>query len=335
MEVIKPRQTQVKIVLDKKDITQELSDFIIEIVYTDSIEEKAKDELQLTISNPDRRFLKYPLPVGGKLKASVIYNNTSGKQEEFFLGTFFIGDEFTAKTEGSILTLKATSQSHQDLDALKSIRNEAYENITLKDLVTTIINKAQKNPLVDVPEINIKRIDITNQSYENFLKQLAKKYGCRFFIRSKTIVFTKELKSREINLTSYLIDDQIRYKAKQEVGVKFVEMLYYEPNSKYAQLYREAVPGVNQGKTVRIQDIARNIQEAREKVRAYMKNLKTSAQAEGTFTIYGQPVNAGDTLIVPKEKYGFLGGKYTIVKAVHSIKKDEGWKTNLEIKIGG
>ena len=37
------RQPKIKVFINNKDVTRELSDFILEVVYTDSIEEKAKD----------------------------------------------------------------------------------------------------------------------------------------------------------------------------------------------------------------------------------------------------------------------------------------------------
>ena len=325
------RQPKIKLFINDKDATRDISNFILEIVYTDSIEEKAKDELQITLANHDRRFLKdWAIQTNSKVEASIIYND-----KEFTLGTFYVGDDFTCKSKGSILTVKATSQSLEDLDNFKKIRNEGYENIHLKDLVQQIINKCSKKSIVETPDVFIERIDIANQSYEQFLKQLANKYNCRFFIRSGVVVFSNKLQTQELDLTNYLIDDQIRFKAKKE-AVKFVEMLYYKPNSKQVQLYKEEVPGAKEGKTIRIQDIAHNLNEAKEKVKAYIQKIKTELKAEGTFTIYGQPVNAGDKVITPKDRYGFLGGTYEAQKVVHSIKKDEGWKTNITIKyIGG
>ena len=330
------RQPKIKLFINDKDATRDISDFILEVVYTDSIEEKAKDELQITLENDKRRFLKdWAIQTNSKVEAWIIYNDKDGSLKEFTLGTFYVGDDFTCRAKGSILTVKATSQSLEDLDNFKKIRNEGYENIYLNDLVQQIINKCSKKSIVDTPDVFIERIDIANQSYEQFLKQLAKKYNCRFFIRSGVVVFSNKLQTQELDLTNYLIDDQIRFKAKKE-AVKAVEMLYYKPNSKQAQLYREEVPDVKEGKTVRIQDIAHNLQEAKEKVKAYIQRIKTDLRAEGTFTIYGQPVNAGDKVIIPEDRYGFLGGIYESQKVIHSIKKDEGWKTNITIKyIGG
>jgi len=330
------RQPKIKLFINDKDATRDISDFILEVVYTDSIEEKAKDELQITLANKDRRFLKdWAIQTNSKVEAFIIYNDKDGSLKEFTLGTFYVGDDFSCKVKGSILTIKTTSQALEDLDNFKKVRNEGYENIKLNELVQQIINKCSKKSIVETPDVLIERIDIVNQSYEQFLKALAKKYNCRFFIRSGVVVFSNNLNTQEIDLTDYLVDDQIRFKAKKE-AVKFVEMLYYKPNSKQVQLYKEKVPGAKEGKTVRIQDIAHNLNEAKEKVKAYIQKIKTNLRAEGTFTIYGQPVNAGDKVIVPEERYGFLGGTYEAQKVVHSIKKDEGWKTNITIKyIGG
>jgi hypothetical protein len=299
------RQLKIRVFINNKDVTRELSNFILEVLYTDSIEEKAKDELQLTLSNLDRRFLKdWAIEENSRIDASIIADG-----QVFRLGTFYVGDSFTLREKGSVLTISATSQSYEDLKAFKVVRNESYENITLKDLVLQIISKCSKKSFVDAPEIPLTRIDIVNETYEQFLKRLARDYNCKFFIRAGTVVFARNLPTREWDITPYLVNDDIRFKPKKE-AVKAVEMEYYKPGSKETLIYREENPEVKEGRTIKIWGIAHNLKEAQEKVRATLEKSKSELKAEATFTIYGQPINAGDYVVLPEELYGFIGGKY-------------------------
>jgi len=323
------RQPKVKVFINNKDVTRELSDFILEVVYTDSIEEKAKDELQLTLSNLDRRFLKeWAIEEDSKIDASIVADS-----QEFRLGTFYVGDSFTLREKGSVLTISATSQSYEDLKAFKVVRNESYENITLRELVSQIISKCSKKSFVDAPEVPLTRVDIVNETYEQFLKRLARDYNCKFFIRAGTVVFAKDLPTKEWNITPYLINDDIRFKPKKE-AVRAVEMEYYKPASKETLIYREENPDVRGGKTVKLYGIAHNLKEAQEKVRAVLKS-RSELKAEATFTIYGQPINAGDYIVLPEKLYGFIAGKYQAVKVVHSISKENGWRTKITVRKGG
>ena len=324
------RQPKVKVFINGKNVTRELSDFISEVVYTDSIEEKAKDELQLTLSNLDRRFLKdWAIEENTQIDASIVANG-----QEFRLGTFFVGDSFALREKGSVLTISATSQSYEDLKAFKVVRNESHENTTLKDLVSQIIAKCSKKSFVDAPEVPLTRVDIVNETYEQFLKRIARDYNCKFFVRAGTVVFARNLPTKEWDIVPYLINDDIRFKPKKE-AVKAVEMEYYKPGSKETLVYREENPEVKEGKTIKLYGIAHNLKEAQEKVRAVLEKSKSELKAEATFTIYGQPINAGDFVVLPEELYGFLGGRYQAVKVVHSISKESGWRTKITVRKGG
>ena len=324
------RQPKIKVFINGKNVTRELSDFILEVIYTDSIEEKAKDELQLTLSNPDRRFLKeWAIEENSQIKASIIANG-----QEFHLGIFYVGDSFTLREKGSVLTISATSQNYEDLKAFKVVRNESYENISLKDLVSQIIARCSKKSFVDAPEVPLTRIDIVNETYEQFLKRIAREYNCKFFIRAGTVVFARNLPTREWDITPYLVNDDIRFKPKKE-AVKVVLMEYYKPGSKETLVYREENPEVKGGKTIKLYGIAHNLKEAQEKVKAVLKKSKAELKAEATFTIYGQPINAGDCIVLPEELYGFIAGKYQAIKVVHSISKENGWRTKITVRKGG
>jgi len=334
----KMRRIKYKILINNKDATRDISDFVSELVYTDSIEEKAKEELNLIIHNPDRRFLKdWYIDEGSKVEASIIY--TENGESEFYLGNFEVGDDLTARQKGAIISLKATSQSYKDLKELKRKRNEAYENLTLKELVSKIIHKCKKDALISVPDITLDRIDIVNQSYEQFLKELAQRYDCHFFIRKNIIVFSNNLEpTNEIDVSDYIISDNIKIHKSKSGAIKKVIVEYYKPNSRETQLYTYINPDVKEGKTIRLYDIAHNLEEAKEwaKSQAKQRAKKGNKQQDNSLTIYGLPLNAGDIVVLPEDYYGRLAGKYKIIKIQHSVKKDEGWKSNLTIQyIGG
>ena len=261
------RRVKYKILINNKDATRDISDFVSELVYTDSIEEKAKEELNLIIHNPeDRRFLKdWYIDEGSEIEASIIYTENNNASE-FYLGNFEVGDDLTARQKGAIISLKATSQSYKDLKELKRKRNEAYENLTLKELVSKIIHKCEKDALISVPDITLDRIDIVNQSYEQFLKELAQRYDCHFFIRKNIIVFSNNLEpTNEIDVSDYIISDNIKIpKGSKSGAIKKVIVEYYKPNSRETQLYTYINPDVKEGKTIRLYDIAHNLEEAKE-----------------------------------------------------------------------
>jgi len=336
------RRVKYKILMNGKNATKDISDFVSELVYTDSIEEKAKEELNLIIHNPDdRRFLKdWYIDEGTEIEASIIYKE-GNKNKEFYLGKFITGDDITARQKGAILSVKATSQSYEDLKELKRKRNEAYENIKLSDLVSKIIHKCNKNAFINVPDIILNRIDIVNQTYEQFLKQLARRYDCHFFIRKNTIVFSADLPpTNQIDISSYIIDDNVKPTKNTNTksgSIKKVIVEYYKPNSKKTQFYVWENPEVKSGKEIRVYGIAHNLQEAREWAKRYAskKSKEGNKQSGNNLVIYGLPINAGDIVILPEKYYGKLAGKYKAVKIQHSVKKEEGWKTNLTIEYTG
>jgi phage protein D len=161
-----------KITVSGKDITSDVSGRLVQMEWSDGVEEKS-DSLQLTLEDHDER-LSVPKK-GAKIELSVGYNNKLQK-----VGTYTV-DEAEIQGPPDHLSIRAQAAPFVDKSGKSATarRSKSWENTTLGDIAKTVASNLGVQDSVDptlaaVPITNEQQV---NESDTNFILRLVRRHG--------------------------------------------------------------------------------------------------------------------------------------------------------------
>jgi len=313
-----------KVFFQNKDVTEDLSPYILSIRYKDFASSK-DDELELILSNKDMRFMNRWFPEKGtKVKAYIGYEN-----KLLPCGLFDI-QEIEFSSHPDIVSVRCTSHAVK-AQMRRTKRTKAWENTSLFEIVSDIANRYSLKPIIEGEDVPIKRLDQKEESDSTFLYRLAKSYGFNFKILGDKLVFIegKSLESKppvktikREGILSYRITDSARkiYRA--------CKIYYYDSreNKEREYIYETNMPV---GETLKVEERAENIQQAIKKARAYLRKANKDKHTI-ELELMGDPsLVAG--LTVNLSGFGVYDGKHFIESSEHEI-SDSGYLTRLEVR---
>lgn len=317
-----------KILYNNRNITQDISDHLIALTYTDKVAGEA-DELEIALEDSDGLWQNdwYPEPLA-ILSAEIILNDIVLK-----CGNFCIDEpEFSFGSSGDQVTIRAVSAFFTE--KLRTKRSTAHENKTLAEIASNVASRHNLKIQGNIPAISLGRVTQHKKNDLAFLQGLATTYGYAFSIKGGIMVFTDltTLEGSPNIITidkSEVIEGSITDKSSEtykKAGVKF-----HNPADKELVEYdSEEDSNVDSSDSLEIRHKVENKQQA-ERVAKSQLHLKNSYKQSGTITVPGNP------LLVSGVNFEFVGGGklsglYHILKSNHSITRDEGYKTSMEVK---
>ena len=326
----------IRILYEQKDITSELSDHLIGIVYTDHLSGQS-DELSLEIMNKDGRWYNDWYPGHGDvLTLEWGWNNT----ERIKIGRFEI-DEIEFNFSPSTISIHALA-----VGIKTSVRTKvdiAYENKTLNQVVKQIADRQGFTLVGAIEPISLDRLT-QQESDLVFLKKLADEYDYAFKIDEDKLVFysISELENLDAvaNMTmtdiiSGTIRDQIK-SLPQSVVVK-----HHNPATKSTVSYEvkndeitTASSSVRQtatsSDTIQTSNRATSIEVATAKAKAEM-NKANREKTTGSLVLIGKP-NYLSGNVLNLTDAGQLQGRYLITSGTHHISRNGGSESSIEVK---
>jgi len=315
------RQSKFKVIYSGKDITEDIAGSVIEINYTDNI--NSDDLLEITVENRDGRWFKGWFPEDGD--EIEVY---AGWKELYPFGKFtvkrvsFYPKAFTAVISAVSHNIKRSIR--------RTKKNRSFENTTLRKIVEKIAEENGLEPIVSVPEIPIKRIDQTDQTDAQFLKNLSEKFGCNFKIAGNKLSFIDE---KELESTSPLLKvsaentEDIELHSDAGKTYKACEVIYYDAKTGKQKKYIYQIPGEKVGEILKSRERVENLQQAMSLARSLLRT-KNRKKRTVSFTCGGVPLFAGMTFQL--EGFGQMDGKYIVERANHRIAGI--WKVNVEAR---
>ncbi len=317
-----------------KDITTDLSPYLLTVNYTDKARGES-DELQITLEDKDGLWRNEWWPTkGDKLNLDFGYDDALTDA-----GTFTV-DEIEISGPPDIVSIRGVAS--WITTAMRTHESKAYEGQTLKQIAETV---AKKNGLTVVGKILTLRIARSTQNRETdlaYLKRLADEFGYQFSIKGDKLVFVsifdieKGLPVVTLDRTD-LMNYTLRDKALQTY--KKANVKYHNPKER--KVVSATVSDVDNGggekfneataaDTLEIRTKAENQEQAEVKAKVALYRSRSN-QIEGSLTVPGNPfLVAGNNFELTD--MGQLSGKYHIMESNHSIQKGGGYVTALNIK---
>lgn len=192
-EIINARRAQVVVNYNGKDITKELSDYLLDFTYTDA-EPGTLDDLQINLEDKARKWSGPWSPSAGDRITAYIKTigwDKPGEIKRLNCGTFEV-DSIDFAGPPDTVSIKAVS-----LPVTTNVRQEkktkAWESVTLKSIAAeiakragfTLMYEAHGNPKYD-------RQDQTDVSDLAFLNDLCKQEGIALKVTGKKLVLFDE-----------------------------------------------------------------------------------------------------------------------------------------------
>lgn len=223
------------------------------------------------------------------------------------------------------------------------LRPKAYENTTLAQVVAAVANRLKLKVVGKIRHIPIQRITQYQERDVEFLARLAREYHHSFKIVGNQLVFTDKdelgqskpvVVLDESECISLRLRDRIKDTAKQveikgfdtsgkKVVKKSKKATALRPKMKQAQ--------AASGDTLKITTRGES-QEQIDAIGDAALSEQNEDQSAGDITLIGNPkLVAGSTIML--KNLGVFSGKYLIKQSRHSISRNQGYITNIEVRM--
>lgn len=323
------RQPKFVLEYEGKDISKDVSPYILQITYTDALQGES-DDLEINLEDRDSRWKNGWWPQkGDAVRLSI------GYVEEALVncGAFQV-DEVELNGPPDTVSLRALSAGVNE--SLRTKNTVAYENKSLGDIAAGI---AKKHGLKLVGTISAekkkrkpRRITQRDETDLEFLKRLGAQEGVVFTIKDKQLVWhdQDELDGAKV-VTIIDRTDMMRFafRTKTDQVYKACQVSYHDPKTKKIITHTETAKGVTTGDTLKLNERCESKADAIVKAKAALRG-KNGKQVEGTVTLPGAPrLAAGANVDITG--LGVLDGTYQIVKARHSMTRDGGYTTEIDL----
>lgn len=340
------RKTAVKLNFKGKDISKNLSKYLLSLSFTDK-EEDETDDLNLTLDDREGTWIKNWLNTektgnskkafkGTEIRASIVQKNpnTDGQDKILNCGTFEI-DSVSYTGPPKKLTIKATSIPYKT-PLRQTKHNKTWETTTLKNIAQKIAQKSNmKLKYVSSYNPTYKRREQRGVTDISFLKRLCKNAGISLKVTSKTIVlfdaedFEKKKEAKTItegkgNILSYNFSTKTANTAYSSCHVVYVDP---DTKKKIEATYKPANAN-SDGQVLEIKQKVASVAEAKELAKKKLRE-KNKKETTAEFTLVGD-VDYVAGIVIKVSGYGEFNGKYLVEEATHTV--TGGYKVQIKLR---
>lgn len=314
-----------KLEYNKKDITKDISQYVLNINYTD-FEHGQSDEIEITFEDTQKLWQDAWIPSkGDSLRLYIGYSN----EKLLNCGCFEI-DEIEFQTPPDTLTVKALATGITK--ALRQNNSVAYENKSLKQIANEIAKKHNLTLVGEIDDIRVERITQNKERDLTFLKTLAEQYGYIFKITDNQLVFYKTQKLIDANSAKIINRSDcsnINLREKTSHNYKAVTVSYHNPKTGKTITATAKNDKCVKGDVLKLNERVENKQQALLKAKAALN--KGNHTIEGSIDLMGNPYLISGLNVEIKD-VGYFSGKYHITQATHSLDRQSGYSLSLEVK---
>lgn len=317
-----------KILYDNKNITADISRYLLSLTYTDKVAGEA-DTLELELEDADNLWQNEWFPTLGATLSAEINNG----ERLLPCGSFYLDEvAFNADHAGDVVSLRGVSAFFSK--KLRTKHSKAHENKTLGEIARTVAQKHGFTVMGEIANFPIGRVTQNRKGDLSFLQDLANEYGYIFSVKNNLMVFT-DITKLEGASTVMSIDKSecisVNIKDKTSETYKRANVNFHNPSTKENIRYSSSDDDeTDSADTMEIRSKAENQQQAERKGKAAL-HLANSTSIEGSIECIGNPMLLSGVNI-ELTGCGKLSGLYHITQSQHKATKQDGYTTSAEIK---
>lgn len=327
----KVKKPVIIIIYNGKDVTNDLSDYIISLRYTD-YEKDQSDELEIELKDGDDRFKGEWRPKkGDKIIASIGYTG----EKLLNCGTFTV-DESTLDSDedGDTFTIRALAASINN--KIREKNSKPYENKTLVDIARAIGKKHGFKVAGSEGFLKVGRVTQYKESDLAFLHRISITYGYVFKLTDNTLTFTRQESLDSAKPLTTLTKKDIKNITISDTATKSYNRCSVKyRNPKTGKIVSTSVETKHEGvknETLKINKVCGSKEEAKAVAAAGLRN--------GSKTITGNlTIKRGNPYCIAGANYDLQGyksfdTKYHIKQSAHNVTLDD-WVTSCEFENAG
>jgi phage protein D len=310
-----------------KDVTREVSPFVLSVTYTDHAYGQS-DDVQITVEDRDGLWRGPWLPDrGSTLTLQLGYEGGTLMD----CGRFQV-DEVEASGPPDVVSIRALAAG--PLPALRTRRNKAYEGQTLAQVCGAVADRHGMTLLAPPGGAAVDRITQQDESDLAFLDRLAAENGYAFSIRGEQLVF---LTIDELERAGPKLDLErtecrgFRMKTTTHEVYRQCEATYQHPATKRTIRKTVDAPGVETGDVLKVRIRVDSEAEAEARARAALRRANAGANP-ASVTVEGDPRLVAGINVKLNGWGAFFDGVYHVASSVHRLSRGEGYVTEPELR---
>jgi uncharacterized protein len=317
------RQGSYKVTYLGKDISKDITPFLVSLNYTDNVKQKA-DSIELVLDDTDFFWSTIWYPSKGDIiQISIGYEAVVMVD----CGNFTV-DEVEAAINPDTFTIRGISATIAE--ALRTRRVRAFEKQTLRKIAQVIATANGLTLFGDIDDVLIERSTQNKETDLGFLARIAGEYGYVFSVKSGKLVFTNiYLLENLAAVTSIARSELVSFSVRDKITqvYKASRVRYHDPNT--GRFVTGSASGVAESSDdLETWEKAENQGQAEAKAKSLGHDANTN-KIECSFQCEGNPyLLAGNNIELTG--LGVFSGVYHIKSSSHQI--GSGYLTNCEAK---
>ncbi|WP_170433021.1 phage late control D family protein [Ruegeria arenilitoris] len=222
---------------------------------------------------------------------------------------------------------------------LRTERSEAYDAMTLTDIVARVANRHGLTVVGDIPDLSFERITQNKKGDLRFLTGLAEDWGCYFSIKGDQLVFTtrESIESAAPVCVFDLVagDPVTRYRFRKSTHKLYAKAVarYLHPAHKATLTATAEDPRVPSGDTLKLDDRVETQAHAERMCGARLAR-ENDDLGTGRITTVGDPLLLAGQVVELAPSYGRYVGRWLITMAQHRFNSG-GYTTRISLKLVG
>jgi len=199
------RQPYFKVTYEGRDITEEISNDVVEITYSDSVGDES-DEIRITIDDMFGKWKReWRSSNGDKIDLQIGWSKDSALD----CGSFQIDEVSYSGDYGKGDTVEITALAIPQTSPSRQLRMEIYENQTLRQIAEKIADRNEWDLVSYFPVVEFEIVQTIGKSYDAnkvintkllrvvqnresdlaFINRIGKKFGLTFSVRGSNMYF--------------------------------------------------------------------------------------------------------------------------------------------------
>jgi phage protein D len=320
------RTPDFRLIFEGTDITEDVSDYLIEATYVDFLHGKS-DTLNIKLEDVEGLWRGAWSPARGNTFSFELGYVDEGRMPS---GSFRVDD---IAYDGPPDTVSISGLAAAITLDLRTKRTRAFENKSFEEIANTIAGEHGLVLFGDVPNIRYDRKTQNDESDVEFLKRLATDYGLAFSVRDRSVVFHDlDVLERETPVMSFTRSGLKRYglREKSRRIYRAAEIQYRSPQTGELITHREEVEDIINGDTLVIRERVENLGQAEARSRAALE--QANRQLNRGFIVLEGEQRALSGNIIEITELGRKSGNFLIEKATHTYKRPGGYITRCEVR---
>lgn len=313
-----PRQTDIDLIYNGKNVTRDLIGDLLELTYTD-VASGQTDTLAISLKDDKNKWINSWFPKENDyIKAYIKVNNWDNNNDnrKLLCGKFLL-DDFNFDGPPTICELNGIA-SPIDSDFASTEKNKTWKNVTIEGIANTIAKTAGVKLYYSGATHKIEKLEQSGQTDMKFLFNLCENYNLAMKLYNSKLVIFDEITYEKKKTVGTIYKNQCSSYSLNStlVGIYHGVQIKYKNTKKNKTLTYKYM--LRQGKRIlKVNERADSYSDAEIKAKAALRKANKQATTI-TLKLKGDIKYVAGTCY-DVEGFGKFDGKYYVDKVVHTI----------------